>query len=81
MPPAVAAIFACCHLCFCCVFVCVYSVYEAAAAAVGSDYTSGLLWDKYLAYEATQGVPSAVAALYARALKCPVKDLDKYHTG
>jgi pre-mRNA-processing factor 39 len=56
-------------------------VYEAAAAAVGADYTSGLLWDKYLAYEATLGSPSAVAALYSRVLACPVKDLDKYHTG
>jgi len=56
-------------------------VYEAAAAAIGADYTSGLLWDKYLAYEATLGSPAAVAALYARVLACPVKDLDKYHTG
>jgi hypothetical protein len=56
-------------------------VYEAAASAVGADYTSGLLWDRYLAYEATLGSPAAVAGLYARVLGCTVKDLDKYHTG
>jgi hypothetical protein len=58
------------------------SVYEAGVAAAGSDYTSGLLWDRYLAYEIALGSPAAVvAALYARVLGEPVQELEKYHTG
>lgn len=57
------------------------SVLERGLAYVGPDWLSSSLWDKALELEGSAGSPASVAALYARVLGCPIKELDKYHTG
>ncbi|WIA42897.1 hypothetical protein OEZ86_008812 [Tetradesmus obliquus] len=59
----------------------VRSVLERGLAYVGPDWLSSSLWDKALELEGSAGSPASVAALYARVLGCPIKELDKYHTG
>ncbi len=57
------------------------SIFERAAAYVGTDYLAHGLWDKYLAYEGEQGNKLHVASLYSRVLGLPVRDLDRYLAG
>ena len=57
------------------------SVYERALAYVGTDFLSHTLWDKFIDFEGSHGSPASVAALYTRVLACPIKELEKYHTG
>lgn len=56
------------------------SVYERAAAYVGTDYQAHSLWDKYLRFEDASGSTQYIAALYGRILACPIKELDRYYT-
>eukprot|EP00877_Chromochloris_zofingiensis_P003202 jgi/Chrzof1/12883/Cz07g10240.t1 len=58
----------------------VRSVYERAAAYVGTDYQAHSLWDKYLRFEDASGSTQYIAALYGRILACPIKELDRYYT-
>ena len=54
------------------------SVYERGLGACSSDYLAHSLWDKYIHYEEAQGSAAAVAALYSRALQCPLRELPRY---
>ncbi len=51
------------------------SIYERALAYNGTDYQSHPLWEKYIAFEGEAGTPLHVAALYTRALACPLKEV------
>jgi hypothetical protein len=54
------------------------SVLERAVAYCATDHRSTPLWDRYLSLERAAGTPAAVAALYARALQCPLDGLDRF---
>jgi pre-mRNA-processing factor 39 len=56
-------------------------VLERGLAYVCPDWLSNTLWDKAIDFEGAHGSPASVAALYARVLGCPIKELDKYHQG
>lgn len=68
-----------------CVQIRAHSIFERAAAAVGTDYLAHPVWDKYLAFEEEQaallGSRSHLIALYSRILTIPQRDLDKYYQG
>lgn len=53
-------------------------MYERGLGACSSDYLAHSLWDKYIHYEEEQGSAAAVAALYSRALQCPLRELPRY---
>ena len=55
------------------------SIFERAAAYVGTDWHAHALWDKYIGFEAGLSNHAAVAALYTRLLALPLRDLDRYH--
>eukprot|EP00955_Chlamydomonas_euryale_P011255 121485-Chlamydomonas_euryale.AAC.1 len=38
------------------------------------------MWDKYIAFEEEQGNKKGLAALYARVVAQPLRDLEKYVT-
>ena len=53
-----------------------YSLFERALAELGSDYTAQAVWERYIAYEAALSEHRRAAALYSRALRQPLKNLD-----
>jgi pre-mRNA-processing factor 39 len=56
-------------------------VFERGIAYCASDYYATPLWERYLAFEQQRGSPAAVAALFARALQCPLEGLDHLEAG
>lgn len=54
---------------------------ERGVAYCATDYRATPLWERYLAHERAHGGPGAVAALYARALQCPLEGLDRLEAG
>lgn len=57
------------------------SVFERAVAYCASDPKATPLWERYLAFEGQTGGPARVAALFARALQCPLDGLDRIEAG
>ncbi|KIY98457.1 pre-mRNA-processing factor 39, partial [Monoraphidium neglectum] len=59
----------------------VRSVFERGVAYCSTDYRAAPLWDAYIAFERGRGGPAAAAAVYARALQCPLESLDRLEAG
>jgi hypothetical protein len=57
------------------------SVFERGVAYCSTDYRAAPLWDAYIAFERGRGGPAAAAAVYARALQCPLESLDRLEAG
>lgn len=51
-------------------------LFERALAQLGADYTAQAVWERYIAYEAALAEHQRAAALYSRALRQPLKNLD-----
>lgn len=56
-------------------------MFERAVAYCASDPKATPLWERYLAFEGQTGGPARVAALFARALQCPLDGLDRIEAG
>lgn len=55
-----------------------YSLFERGIAAVGYDFLSHPLWDKYIAFEETHGTPVGVIAILERVIRIPLHQYARY---